>query len=525
MDLSTLLGSQKFTRREESSCELYWIVCSHIYHTLHYRWMAYMKHHVFILVAILTIVLVPGESVLAKDSCVECHKNTGDAASVLYVRDVHFKKGISCAGCHGGNANTEDMERAMDKSAGFLGVPKGDDISKICASCHSSPERMKSFGSSLPTNQWENLQTSVHAKLTLKGKEHIAQCIMCHHAHGIVSVKNPSSPVHPLNVVKTCTQCHADVTLIRSYNPSLPVDQLEKYRTSVHGIRNSKRDPKTAECASCHGSHDIRNAKDVKSSVYASNLPRTCAVCHSNKDYMKEYGISTDQYEKYTKSVHGIALLQKHDLTAPVCNSCHGNHGAVPPGVESISKVCGTCHVLNADLFSSSRHKKAFDERKLPECETCHGNHEIIAASDKLLGIAPGTVCSHCHSESQNVKGYTVARTMRRLIDSLESAEQRVYKLVDEAEQKGMEISESKFKLRNVRQARLQSRTMVHAFDEEKFKEIVDNGLKTTVLIAQESNIAIHEYYFRRIGLFIATLIITILALSLFLFVRRLEKK
>ena len=65
---------------------------------------------------------------------------------------------------------------------------------------------------------------------------------------------------------------------------------------------------------------------------------------------MKEYGIPTDQYEKYSKSVHGVALLQKHDLGAPACNKCHGNHGATPPGVESISKVCGTCHALNADL-------------------------------------------------------------------------------------------------------------------------------------------------------------------------------
>jgi predicted CXXCH cytochrome family protein len=487
--------------------------------------MARMKQRVFLFAAILIAVLASRESVLANDKCLECHRITEDKPSALFLNDIHNAKGITCAGCHGGNPNAEEIEQAMDKKAGFIGVPKGDDVSKACAACHSSPEKMKSFGSSLPTNQWEILQTSVHAKLSLKGKEHIAQCITCHNAHGIVSVKNPASPVYPLNVVKTCSRCHSDIMLMRSYNPSLPVDQFEKYMTSVHGKRNAKGDPKTAECASCHGSHDIRSAKDVKSKVYASNLPGTCAVCHSDTEYMKAYKIPTDQYKKYAKSVHGIALLQKHDAGAPACNSCHGNHGAAPPGVESVSKVCGTCHALNADLFSSSPHKKAFDQRKLPECETCHSNHEIIAATDKLLGVAPEAICSQCHNETQNVKGYRVAKKMRGLIDSLEAVEKRDQELVYEAEQKGMEISEAKFRLRDVRQARLQSRTEVHAFNEEKFTEVITNGLKTSAFIEVESKTAIREYYFRRIGLAIATLIITLVALFLFLYVRRLEKK
>jgi predicted CXXCH cytochrome family protein len=223
--------------------------------------------------------------------------------------------------------------------------------------------------------------------------------------------------------------------------------------------------------------------------------------------------------------VHGIALLQKHDAGAPACNSCHGNHGAAPPGAESVSNVCGTCHALNAELFSSSPHKNAFDQRNLPECETCHGNHEIIAATDKLLGVAPEAICSRCHSEAQNIKGYQAAKKMRGLIDSLEVEEKMDQRSVYDAEQKGMEISEAKYSLRDVRQARLQSRTTVHAFNEEKFAEVINQGLKTAALIEVESQSAINEYYFRRIGLAISTLIITIVALSLYLFVRRLEKK
>jgi hypothetical protein len=417
------------------------------------------------------------------------------------------------------------MDAAMDKAAGFIGVPRGDAISERCARCHSNPERMKSLGSSLPTNQWELLQTSVHGKLAITGREHIAQCTTCHNAHGIVSVKNPASPVYPLNVVKTCASCHASASFMRTYNPSLPVDQLEKYRTSVHGMRNAKGDAKTAECASCHGSHDIRSAKDVKSKVYAANLPATCSTCHSNADYMKAYKIPTDQYEKFVKSVHGIALLQKKDVGAPSCNDCHGNHGATPPGVESISKVCGTCHALNADLFSASPHKQAFDALKLPECETCHGNHEIVAATNELLGTAPEAVCSRCHSPTDRPKGFAVAGTMRRLTDSLEASEAYARSLINDAEQKGMEVSEAKFKLRDARQARLEARTMVHAFNEEKFRETIGKGLTTAAFVTAEARAAIDEYYFRRIGLGISTLIITILVISLYAFIRRLERR
>lgn len=460
----------------------------------------------------------------ADDQCITCHDGLGDKSSVLFKKDVHGTNGISCAACHGGNAKAEDMEQAMNKREGFIGVPKGDNISNVCASCHSSKEKMKRFGSSLPTTQLETLQESVHGKLSVSGGEHIAQCTTCHNAHGIVSPKNPASPVYPLNVVKTCSNCHANPSFMRTYNASLPVDQLEKYRTSVHGIKNVKGDPKTAACSSCHGSHDIRSSKDVKSKVFALNLPATCAECHSDAAYMKEYKIPTDQYEKFVQSVHGKALLKKRDLAAPACNDCHGNHGATPPGVESISKVCGTCHALNADLFSSSPHKKAFDKRKLPECETCHGNHQIIAAANQLLGVAPEAVCSKCHKPDTLTKGYNGARAMRMLIDSIEAAERHALMLVHEAEQRGMEISEAKFKLRDAHQARLESRTMVHAFNEAKFREVVQKGLTVTSFVANEATYAIDQYYFRRWGLSVSTLIITIVAVALFLTIKKIEK-
>ena len=461
----------------------------------------------------------------AADRCYACHQGLGDRASVAYARDVHRRHGISCAGCHGGNAASDDMERAMSKDAGFIGVPRGDEVSSVCASCHADSARMRSFGSVLPANQLEALQGSVHGGLSTTGKGRIAQCATCHGAHGILPRDNPASPVHPLNVVATCASCHSNAAFIRTYDPQLAVDQREKYRTSVHGIRNAAGDPRAAECASCHGSHGILSAKNTKSSVYPVNLPRVCASCHSDSARMKGYGIPTDQYEKYARTVHGVALLEKGDLGAPACNSCHGNHGATPPGVESISRVCGTCHALNADLFSASPHKQAFDVRHLPECETCHGNHEIAAPTSRLLGTDAGAICAQCHGPQDRNEGFRTAGIMRRLVDSLETGEAGARALVDEAEQKGMEIGEAKYRLRDARQARLEARTMVHAFDRDRFAAIVGKGLVTASSVATEASQVIEEYYFRRIGLGVATLVITIVGLSLYRLIRRIERR
>ena len=458
------------------------------------------------------------------DQCLNCHQELGDEPSRLFAEDVHYKAGLSCQSCHGGDNKSDDMEKAMNKSEGFIGVPEFNRISEVCSKCHSDSRFMSNYNSKIKTGQFENIKESVHGKLSLDGKGMIVQCITCHGAHGIKKVTNPGSPVYPTNVPETCNKCHGNAKYMQSYNPSLTVDQLTKYRTSVHGLLNAKGNVKVAECSSCHGEHDIFSANDVRSKVYKLNIPSTCSHCHSDKMYMSEFRIPTDQYDKYLKSVHGQTVFEKHDLSAPVCNNCHGNHAATPPGLESISKVCGTCHALNAELFASSPHKKAFDENNYPECETCHGNHEILTAKDQLLGVSNGAVCLKCHSEDKNQKGYFIAKEMRTLTDSLVSEDSLARKLVFQAEQKGMDVEEIKFKLREIHQARLESRTIVHAFSEAKFNEVTSKGFKASNVAIADAQAAIHEFYFRRYGLAVAIIVITFLIIIIFLYIRKIER-
>jgi predicted CXXCH cytochrome family protein len=185
--------------------------------------------------------------------------------------------------------------------------------------------------------------------------------------------------------------------------------------------------------------------------------------------------------------------------------------------------VCGTCHALNAELFAASPHKTAFDSRKLPECEPCHGNHGIVAASEQLLGIDTKAVCSRCHTGTDNIRGFQAAGAMRLITDSLEQETGRARALVQDAEQKGMEISEAKFTLRDVRQSRLEARTMVRAFNEARYREVIVKGRTNAKVVAAEASTQIEEYYFRRWGLGVSTILIGLLALSLYLWLRRIE--
>ena len=53
------------------------------------------------------------------------------------------------------------------------------------------------------------------------------------------------------------------------------------------------------------------------------------------------------------KIVTSAALLEKGDMSAPACNNCHGNHGAVPPKTRDISVVCSNCHGREGELLSA----------------------------------------------------------------------------------------------------------------------------------------------------------------------------
>ncbi len=490
--------------------------------------MTKMKNRIIIIFTLLfsVIAICKLQAAPKDDECYNCHENLDGknlAPAAAFKTDVHHLAGISCAGCHGGDSKNSDIENAMDKKKGYLGIPQVKTRYMVCVKCHSDKKIMQSYGFKGGTEQYEMLKESVHFKPSYNMQGPIADCITCHGAHGILKVKDPQSKVAPLKIIALCGSCHSDAAFMKKYNPGIPVDQVVKYRTSVHGEKNAKGDANTAQCVSCHGNHGIFAVKDARSSVYNKNIAKTCSGCHSNSALMAQYKIPTDQFEKYKNSVHGKALLVKGDAAAPSCNGCHGNHGATPPGVESISKVCGTCHAFNMELFEKSVHKGAFAAKNIPECESCHGNHGIQPVSDEFLGMGPNAVCIKCHATGS--KGLQVATSMKQLFDTLNIQHKAASEYLDKAEQLGMDVSDEKYSFQNLKSILIKAKTSVHTLELAKFKDELNPGVEIVNDAEISGKKAIENYYFRRKGLAVATILVSLLVVLLFLKLKRIEKE
>jgi predicted CXXCH cytochrome family protein len=457
------------------------------------------------------------------DQCLICHLDQGTAAAVAFKKDIHFARGLTCADCHGGDPGSDDMDTAMSKAKGFIGVPKKEQIPTVCGRCHGPGKNAFQVHYKLD-DVVSQFRDSAHGH-ALGASPKGPQCVSCHGVHNILAVTDPRSPVSPARVVDTCARCHSDAAYMRDFDPALPVDQKDKYLTSVHGKRHAAGDLKVATCVSCHSNHHILKVKDPRAPTYPTNIPATCAHCHADARYMAGYHIPTDQYANYKASVHGKALLEKSDLNAPACNSCHGNHGAAPPGLNSVAAVCGQCHQSNQELYDKSPHRAVFERERLPGCVVCHGNHRIVAPTDSLVSFAASSPCGKCHQDRGTDRAAPAIVRIKGVLDSLTTGQTAALAVLDRAENLGMDVSDARYSLKDVHQAVVQSRVAIHSFHVNDLVEAAQPGLALIAKARAAGEEAIHEYKFRREGLVVSTLIVTFLVIVLWLKIRAIERR
>ncbi len=328
--------------------------------------------------------------------------------------------------------------------------------------------------------------------------------------------------VERAQVPALCAKCHSDAAYIHAFNPSLRTDQYDQYRTSVHGQRLAKGDNNVAVCTDCHGVHGIRPASDPRSTVNPMNVAKTCARCHADTAYMKGYRIPTDQYAAYTASVHHAAMVERGDLSAPTCTTCHGNHGAAPPGVTTVENVCSTCHVFQAQLFDQSPHKAAFAAAGMPSCVTCHKNHRIAHPTDASLGSGPTSLCTDCHAPGDD--GYKAAVTMQRDLNGLERAITGADEVLGTAERSGMEVSQAKLELAQARDALTKARVSVHGFQPARLEKDLQAGEKVAEETRRAGVKALQDRDYRRMGLGVSLLTIVLVLVGLGLYIREIER-
>jgi cytochrome b subunit of formate dehydrogenase len=271
------------------------------------------------------------ETTPAKVSCATCH---ADEQSV-YDRSFHATaikagdaKAATCTDCHG---SPHELLPASDPKSRVNHA----NIPSTCGTCHSQKFVMEASGHS--NQPFLSYQQSVHGKAVAAGSEKAAVCTDCHGSHEILAANDPKSSIFKFNVPATCAKCHSAIQAefaqsihgkaaaggdwqapvcidchgihsIKAHNdPNSPVSnqnlaaltcgrchegvrlsqefgfegrRATTYLASYHGLASKLGSQVVANCASCHGVHNILPSSDPRSMVNQANLVKTCGQCH-----------------------------------------------------------------------------------------------------------------------------------------------------------------------------------------------------------------------------------------------------
>jgi formate dehydrogenase gamma subunit len=206
------------------------------------------------------------------DTCARCHADTERMAAIrlaekdsvnTYLSSVHgqaFKEGKTesavCTDCHG----THDLYNSLNTKSRIF----RENIPDTCGSCHK--DIVKDY------------KESVHGQAALKGAVESPVCTDCHGGHAVRSSKESGISASTGAVTRVCSECHESERIIRKFG--LPADRLKTYMGSYHGLAARRGDLSVANCASCHGYHNILPSDDPRSSINKKNLSETCRRCH-----------------------------------------------------------------------------------------------------------------------------------------------------------------------------------------------------------------------------------------------------
>ena len=233
-------------------------------------------------------------------SCSSCH---GEIHSMTLASEpsspVHAgRQGETCGICHGAGQPAPPGVRtirpieAYTASVHANAVHNGDHGAG-CSDCHTahSPLPAADPASSIHRVNVPGTCGACHAEISLHfehsihglaaaaGVQDSPVCTDCHGEHRILAVGAEGSPVSASNIpIQVCGPCHSDLRLSEKYG--LAAEQVPTYEDSYHGLAARGGVQRVANCASCHGVHDILPSSDPHSNIHPDNLADTCGKCH-----------------------------------------------------------------------------------------------------------------------------------------------------------------------------------------------------------------------------------------------------
>jgi len=205
-------------------------------------------------------------------TCLHCHADPAFAEeheldcreeTAVFEASVHYQELLagndmapSCSTCHGAH----DVLPLQDAE----GPVTHAHVADLCGMCHSEI--------------LERYEHGIHGIELAAGNMDTPTCNNCHQEHAIRRPADPGSSVSPTHIAQTCSACHEDEGLAERYG--LTPTKLRTYLGSYHGVANKFGETTVANCASCHGAHQILPSSDPASKVHPDNLVATCGSCH-----------------------------------------------------------------------------------------------------------------------------------------------------------------------------------------------------------------------------------------------------
>jgi cytochrome b subunit of formate dehydrogenase len=239
-----------------------------------------------------------GNTNIAK--CQDCH---GNVHTILPAADpkskvAHGNIPQTCGACHGqkmvmGSAGVSSVTfNSYEQSVHGKAVAGGSEKAAVCTDCHGAHDILGAgdpkstvFKFNVPNTCAkchaevdQKYKESIHGQQIARGNWQSPVCTDCHGIHTIKAPKDPNSAVSAANVQNTCGACHASVKLTSEFG--VAGNRVSTYLASYHGMASKVGSNTVANCASCHGVHDILPSSDPKSKINSAHLAETCGKCH-----------------------------------------------------------------------------------------------------------------------------------------------------------------------------------------------------------------------------------------------------
>lgn len=237
-------------------------------------------------------------------TCIDCHTRNGDLTTILPARDPGSTINRSniagtCGRCHGdksvlaGSGISDRPFLSYRESVHAKALAQGNVSAAVCTDCHRSHDILSAADPQSPiakvnipatcskchSSESAEFMQSVHGQAVRRGVSRSPVCTDCHGIHSITSpVEQATAGNSSVVATDTCAGCHEGVTLTREFG--VAGERVSSYKDSYHGLASELGSKVVANCASCHGVHNILPSSDPKSMIHVANLPQTCGQCH-----------------------------------------------------------------------------------------------------------------------------------------------------------------------------------------------------------------------------------------------------